>query len=197
MARVWNHGDGYRRGPPARIRFHGFESDTARLQNAGWRIAEHFQDCHYDMSRDWEIILSAPGTDMKLRGRCREREFRSRMHSGYEAEYNAPVYPLWFEVDEYFHDYKVSVRDVYYSRSAFREIDGSHTIADRLVSVDWGSIFPPRQEPKEKVLIQKADMSVIEHLEAVLREQAPKQKELRQRAVDHETSVIAQLVQVA
>lgn len=196
MARVWNHGDGYRRGPPARIRFHGFESDTARLQHAGWRIAEHFQDCHYHMSRDWEIILAAPGTDMKLRGRCSEREFKSRIYSDREYE-GFPIYPLHFEVDEYFHDYKVSIRDAYYFSSRFREIDGSHTIADRLVSVDWGSVFPPRQEPKEKVLIQKADMSVIEHLEAVLREQAPKQKELRQRAAEGQTEVIAQLIKVA
>lgn len=45
---------------------------------------------------------------------------------------------------------------------------------DRMSSLQWGSIFPPRAEAKEDLFLRQADMGVLEHLEAIKKLQAPK-----------------------
>ncbi len=190
MASRWEDLPRYRRGPPAVVLFHGFEANTATLERVGWRIVEHVShDIAYRCERV-QLILSAPDGRLKISG-------IGQVSEQYGRHFHEDNYPILIEAREAFHEMRVSSRGL--EMPTYREIDMSHTIMDRLVSLQWGSIFPPRSESREDVFVGKADMGVVEHLEAIKRLQAPKQKELRAKAERQAASAetVARLIQVA
>lgn len=191
MARLWEDIPHYRRGRPALVEFHGFRSDTHLLENQGWRIAEEVDQYRFSMSHEIKLILSSPCENpIKFIGRCRvPHDLYDRQSMGFS---------LRICVDpQHFHDYRVHHELGWQSSARFREIDMSHTIAEAHCALDWGSIFPPRAASKEDVFMAGADMGVIEHLEAIKRLQAPKQKELRLKAESKSVETVARLIQVA
>ncbi len=193
MASRWEDLPRYRRGPPAVVFFHGFEANTATLEHCGWRIAERVEmEVAYRQERV-ELVLYAPGGGLKISGSGfvdRERQFMTREEN----------YPIVIQARECMNEAMVRILEgPEYVTPLYREIDMSHTIMDRIVSLQWGSIFPPRSESREDVFVAKADMGVVEHLEAIKRLQAPKQKELRAKADRQAASAetVARLIQVA
>lgn len=77
----------------------------------------------------------------------------------------------------------------------FEPIDARRVfVAEPIKDIKDFNIFA-RIGKTEQVLVDKADMSVIEHLEAIKKLQSDTQRELRQKASDRQApSLIAQLV---
>jgi len=66
--------------------------------------------------------------------------------------------------------------------STFQQIDAMpQLVHHKIQSIEDFNIFALARSKAEEILVNKADMSVIEHLEAIKRLQEPQQHEIRQR----------------
>lgn len=195
MAENWGDFPHYRRGRPALVEFHGFRSDTQLLERHGWRIAEEVDYHDFSMRREIRLILSPPCEyPIKFSGRCRVPNDHF-VDGGHMMRISGP---LRICVDaQHFTEFRLHGQSGLYADRLFREIDMSHTIEELHYAMDWGSVFPPRTASKEDVFLGDADMSVIEHLEAIKKLQAPKQKELRSKADYASSETVARLIRVA
>jgi hypothetical protein len=188
MATHWEDMPRYRRGPPAVVCFHGFKASTVTLEHAGWRIAEHVEGDYAMCAGRIRVVLMAPDSILKIAG----------VAIIGDRKLGDDNYPIVIQASEAGHEMRVTLWDNA-AMPSFREIDMGHTIMDRIASIQWGSVFPPRAESKEDLFLSRADMGVLEHLEAIKRLQAPAQKELRAKAQRDANSVetVARLIQVA
>lgn len=64
--------------------------------------------------------------------------------------------------------------------TSYREVDTQPVLQD--FDIENLHIFNFRKEPEDSLFYDKADMSVVDHLEAILESQKDKQKELREKA---------------
>jgi hypothetical protein len=86
------------------------------------------------------------------------------------------------------------------SWDGFRAIDARPQYSEGPIrSIEDTNIFAPFKSKAEEVLVNKADMSVIEHLEAIKRLQDPEQSLIRKKMIESEVipqrNVIVQLVE--
>jgi hypothetical protein len=158
---------------PVGVRWAGWESNTFQLQQAGWELAveyepiydkyrllvHHRQGTLYGMSHAniLERQLSDPWSErmppaFELTGLARSLEVISEHH----------MEPLPF--------------------ANFIQIDATPQLTERKIHrIEDFNIFKTITTRAEEIIIEKADMTVIEHLEAIKDLQSASQAEIRDR----------------
>lgn len=158
---------------PIGIEWGGWRSDTLTLQEAGWRLAVDF-----DIRRD-EYQLIMKNETMSLCA-ITDRIEIAQLPAYYDGRKHAPIFRVVHMAPDIY-----VVRSMMSARfNHFEEIDARpQSIEHR--SISNMNVFATKQA--EQILIDKADMTVIEHLEAIKTLQSPKQRELRARVREDRT----------
>jgi len=183
---------------PVPVSFQGFKSTTAELYQNGWSIA-----VSYDVDRYWHRIMLAHET-LELCGISDAHRFRHIDPFQYSRNMGEDPREV-VHINQIGHSKSIHHTQVMVQKatlSDFREVDACPEIMQhRIDSVEDLCIFKWKDKQQvDEIIVQKADMSVIEHLEAIKAMQQPKQKELRSRMGNNEiqkSGEVVQLLQVA
>ena len=184
------------------IRWAGWETNTLRLQQAGWQIAVEMIDY------DHRYRLFLKHADMHLYAMSTMATYQFDEITSVHADVaNLPVFSVVnvaprYEVIKMMEDF-----------SGFKEVDAQTQIVHdhKIQTIEDMNIFAPAPQTRtEEILIDQANMTVIEHLEAIKAMQSEKQREIRQRMLKERnykegseggnvqpgTEVLAQVVQL-
>jgi len=172
---------------PVGVEWRGWRSDTLRLQRSGWQLAV---ETNFDSSSiGYRLAMKHEGyklfavTDRKAIQSMRMNA--PWMHSEVPVFQVVSVLPIDFRICTY-----AGLEDL----SEFKPIDAEPQFVNaKIQTIDDFNIFAVVGKA-ERVLVNKADMSVIEHLEAIKRLQADKQRELRKDEVNRKLHLVAQIV---
>lgn len=162
---------------PMGVEWAGWRTDTFTLQQNGWEIAVDY-DIRYD---GYRLLLRHKML------RLYALSDSQRIENLLDSRYNPDVirdYPVFHICGVAPSIQTMQVAGVDFSR--FKEIDAQPRIVNHVITrVEDMNIFAaPMPGDKGEVLIDGADMSVIEHLEAIKRLQSASQAEIRQRILD-------------
>lgn len=186
---------------PMGVEWAGWRTDTRRLQQAGWEIA-----VEYDMYRHSYRLLMRHRM-IKLYALTNMLDLARHINDDYTLSLaNVPVFNV-VAVAPSLHS--ITVPGL--SFESFQQIDAQPQLCThRIERVEDTNIFAVPLTRTQEILVDKADMTVIEHLEAIKKLQSPKQQEIRDRILHEGTNpegcapeakprmnVIAQLVSVA
>lgn len=177
-------------GRPVDIYWAGWKTTARDLQHAGWQIAVDFDP--YDQR--YKLLLHHE--QLKLWAISSSVYFA---HSGdpYSMEKPPPFHVEKVSPNLQLHHIE-PVASVNY-----HEIDAEPILVESPIkSAADLNIFRLARNGAKEILIDRADMSVVDHLEAIQKLQAPKQAELREKArCENERSkaklnLVAQLISV-
>jgi len=184
---------------PMPVVFQGWRSTTADLGRAGWKIAVDF-DPNYNAYRfcfSNEQLNLISITEVKRY----EWSLRSLSHgSPYDPMYPKDAAPIMVN------SLSSSMQVMHYMSGdsfleGFREIDTEPEVMQhQVITPDDLCIFKYKDNEIDQVIVEQADMTVIEHLEAIKEIQKPKQKELREKLAREErmkAGKVVELLQVA
>lgn len=174
---------------PWPVEWAGWRTDTLTLSQCGWQIAIEF-----DASR-LRYRLMLKHHEMRLTA-FSDAEVVDRVQRERVTLRNLPPFRIC-HVAETFHVLKVM--DDF---SRFREIDPIPQFrTEEIRTMEDPNIFAPCAPKAKEVLVDKADLTVVEHLEAIKALQSDKQRDIRDRlllakdaGVVGGKSVVAQLV---
>ena len=143
----------------------GFESSTYRLSQSGWDVAVHYNPSYlaYQMFFRHQMMSLSAITD--------ERTFQDLM--SYKVPFQVQAVAPRIDV----HSIPV-VQNL--GSNQWRQIDCTPTSRE-IHELNPENIFRYAKQDDELV-VDKADLSVVEHLEAIKSLQSEKQKELREKA---------------
>lgn len=174
---------------PLGVEWAGWTTDTLTLQECGWKLA-----------------VSVDSSVMKYRLMMTHQKMNlyaitdvltiERLPGDYDGRRHAPV----FHVIHVAPDIQV-IQTMLPTLGAFEEIDARpQFVESKITSLRDLNVFATRKA--EQVLIDKADMTVIEHLEAIKALQSPEQKRLREiasreRSTQPRLQLVANLVSYA
>lgn len=157
---------------PMGVEWAGWRSDTLRLQQGGWRIAVEFEPYRR------EYRLAMKHESMRLQAVTSEMviEDFGRHTSLYREAADMPIFRVCAVAPSI---QSAVVHGFNFNR--FAEIDATPTFVEqRIQRLEDCNVFSVLGKT-EQVLIDKADMTVVDHLEAIKQLQSEKQRELRQR----------------
>lgn len=160
---------------PVPVHWAGWETTTAALQSAGWELAVHFE-----FNRDRYTLLMRHQA-MELWALSRTEQFgryTSTLDSYYSnGDRDLPPFEVMHVGKSLFIQTPTSL-----DFASFQQIDARPQFTEtKIRSVEDFNIFALARSKAEEILVNRADMGVIEHLEAIKRLQEPKQHEIRQR----------------
>lgn len=170
---------------PVRVHWAGWDSDTYKLQRSGWQVATsfrpdtmqyalclHHEVCNmyaftdecgipfYDQIRD-DLHMTA--TEMRHRDAMLRQQVFHITHVGMKGE----------------------IRMNYHNAVNFELIDATPMRVPmddlKIQRIEDMNVFRKAKPPEEQIVVDKADMSVVEHLEAIKRLQSPAQDRIRER----------------
>lgn len=151
---------------PLGIEWAGWRSTTTELQACGWDLAAEF-DYH---SNAYRLLMKHEACDLYAITRSQILPWELD-----EIPAHCPV----FQVVRVARTMYINMID---DLSHFVQIDARPQISTRQMrAVEDFNIFALARSKAEEILVNRADMSVIEHLEAIKSLQDPKQHEIRQR----------------
>lgn len=167
---------------PLGIHWAGWETNTARLQGCGWDLAVEFEYYRH------QYRLLMRHEHMELYAISDMLHIEQMMEAPDRYLEHAPVFNV-VQVASSFQSMSIPHVDF----AAFQQIDAKPQIVDyKIQRVEDFNIFALARGKAQEILVNKADMSVIEHLEAIKRLQEPAQHEIRQRMIrEQETAVPA------
>lgn len=158
---------------PYGIEWSGWRSDTLALQNAGWRLAVSFDPLRqtYQLLMKNDALKLYAITDVQTivdLSDPRNARYLSSDYGTFQVRACAP--------DIYVYQVRMDMPSL-----NFVEIDAApQMVESRIIRLADLNVFATKQA--EQVLIDKADMTVIQHLEAIKKLQSPAQAELRKKA---------------
>lgn len=161
---------------PIPVKWCGWESDTRTLQYGGWQLAVE----HQDWNEEYQLLLKHE--KMKLVG-ITERTYLPRFPAHYQRVSGYNDAEFYFRILHVANNFEmISIQN---TPPSFFEIDAT---PERLVATPLNSlgIFKKMLSKGEEVLIDSADLSVIDHLEAIKALQSTKQKKIRDRILNGE-----------
>ncbi len=173
---------------PVGVEWNGWRSDTRRLQQRGWQLAVE-RGCDYDHEPRDIYRLAMKHEGFKLFAISDRTAFQRRHFTQPWATRDFPVFqvvqvlPLDFQLQTFS---SVDFRNL----DKFEPIDATPQYV-RTQTLDDFNIFAVVGKV-ERICVDKADMSVVEHLEAIKRLQMPVQKELREK--ERKVNLMAQIV---
>lgn len=158
---------------PVRVRWAGWQTNTLDLQQNGWQLAVDFD---HHRSR-YKLCLT-------------HRALQLWALSDW-----AGVPPVYADAN-YFSDERYEFNVVHIGKSiniqvhensplSFCEIDATPVFSTKAITrLEDLNIFSAPKTRTEEILVSRADMSVVEHLEAIKALQSGKQKELRRKMAE-------------
>ena len=157
---------------PLGVHWAGWETTTYRLQQSGWDLAVEHQ-----FDRD-EYCLLMHHKEMSLYAYTEVMTIERVMHDPSYYPERMPVFHVRRIAKMLYSQWT----DMYLNFSAFQQIDATPQISERKIQcVEDFNIFALARSKAEEVLVNRADMTVIEHLEAIKALQEPRQHEIRQQ----------------
>jgi hypothetical protein len=163
--------DVYWQNAPVRVHWLGWETTTAALARAGWRLAVQ----HDPYAQRAALYLEHP--QMSLKGVSDLTDY-DLAHFRHDQRWMIQDGHFSFHINHISRSIEVTRMHTTVCPSEFQEVDAEHP---RMVSeqeiLRFG-LFAPRDEEID-VIVNAADMSIVEHLEAIKAKQAPVQAELR------------------
>lgn len=151
---------------PVPVEWASWRTDTCALQRTGWQLAVDY-DPEYDRYR---LLMKHP--EMRLTA-FTDSQHIERNH--YSIQRDLPPFTVRHVAAT------IHVQTVIDDFSRFHEIDAEPRYMNhKITRLEDMNIFAMREKSTE-VLIDQANMEVIDHLEAIKRLQAPKQSEIRER----------------
>jgi hypothetical protein len=163
---------------PVGIEWAGWRTDTLRLQQSGWEIAAHFDHMRFS----YTLVLRHRMMRLYAITNTLHFEMEQMLEGGRYGDLGeVPVFSVKAVAPcIQFHTIPLT------QSMHFTEIDATPRLSmERVDSLESLNIFAQRMPgDRGEVLVDAADMTVVEHLEAIKRLQAPKQAELRNRILD-------------
>ena len=183
------------------IEWAGWRTDTFSLQQAGWQIAVEHDSCRYAYTlllHHAHLRLYAV-TAQEVVGNYTE------VVDPYNGGKSLPVWRVTHVAP------RIETMRVAADLSQFRQVDARPQIVTHdIQSIEDFNIFATCLTRTEEILFDRADMTVVEHLEAIKALQSNKQREIRERirkkgacppgtAIDAapKQEVVAQLIHLA
>ena len=165
------------RSRPIGVEWAGWRTDTLTLQQNGWELA-----VEYDIMRQAYTLLMRHRM-MRLYAISDRAIFENYMDV-VSPSYDASRLPL-FRVQHVANSFEVVRLPQIGEGAGFNQIDAQPCFdAQRTITrVEDMNIFNVPLTRTEEVVIDKADMSVIEHLEAIKEMQSEEQKAIRERII--------------
>lgn len=161
---------------PIPIRWAGWESNTLMLQQCGWQIAVEFNpdcDVYRLMMRHEQMNMTAMTNERVIDFAVSLSNFEHRELAklpGFEVMQVAP---------------RLENARITDNRSwdGFQMIDAKPQMLEtKIERLEDLNIFALAVGKAEEIVIDKADMSVVDHLKAIKELQAEKQKQLREKS---------------
>ena len=161
-------------GKPVGVEWAGWRSDTYTLQRNGWKLA--FSRDHYSNY----VFLAMENKEMRLQAVTDTVSYYQM-----EVAKDWPVEMPLFRVRHVAPSIQVRVVAATYdwTQNAI-PIDATPQYKRMDEMRDLSMIFAPFETRVEEVVINRADMTVIEHLEAIKRLQDPEQSAIRRRMLE-------------
>lgn len=155
---------------PLGVHWAGWETTTLRLQQGGWDLA-----VEHEYHRDGYTLLMRHEA-MKLYAYTDQLVLERALHDPYYRGERMPVFVVRRVANS------LQTAHAHLDFASFQQIDAQPQIADfKIQRVEDFNIFALARNKATEILVNKADMTVIEHLEAIKQLQQPKQHEIRQR----------------
>ena len=157
---------------PLGVHWAGWQTTTLRLQQCGWDLA-----VQYEFSNDGYVLLMRH-EGMSLYGYTDQLRLEKALHDPYYAGEHLPVFKV--------RQIGKSLQSVHthLDFASFQQIDAIPRVsAVKIQRIEDFNIFALARSKAEEIFVNKADMTVIEHLEAIKRLQEPAQHEIRQRTL--------------
>ena len=187
---------------PVPVHWAGWETDTLRLQRAGWQLAVEFEptrDMYSLMLKHPEMNMMALTSAIRLdHGLSMLDNYRSRGYSDPATGVNATVPFNVVKVAPQFENVRIQSTGTWKN---FQLIDAEPQMVDTIIERPEDlNIFALAMTQAEQVAIDQADMSVVEHLEAIKDLQSDEQKMLRDKArkrearIDGENAVTGEVI---
>ena len=172
---------------PFRVRWLGWESDTVSMQRMGWQLAvdfepsrmayrlmaKHEQGNLYGFVPDWVEIppeAAYPGNSARMTATAMRLQ----------QERGAPV----FEFQCFANKINIHNCSISGMRANWMQIDAEPVmVMDEPISIEDLNVFRVRPH-EEEIFVEEADMTVLDHLEAIKALQSDKQREIRQRMLN-------------
>lgn len=165
---------------PFGIEWAGWRSDTHRLQRSGWELAVECEMCW----REYRLLMRHRMLKLYAVTHMEKIDDIERITSPYMRCEDMPI----FKVIGVAPQIRV-VEMQQYGPMSFKQFDAEPCMTTAPIrSIEDMNIFNVPMTRTEEVMIDKADMTVIEHLEAIKRLQSDKQREIRQRIVTSDSA---------
>lgn len=164
---------------PVPVYWDGWESDTYKLQRAGWKLAVK-QDIYYD---SYELLMK--NNSLKLTAVSSALEIHRTITDpmrGREYANEMPPFKIQHVTPNLEHQVPMTfgLRNVW---DQFKMIDATPQMCEtRIDRLEDSGVFAFAIDHEKEIVIDQADMSVVEHLQAIKDLQSEKQKELRDKA---------------
>lgn len=161
--------------PPVKLHWAGWESDTLRLQQNGWEIS-----AHQDFNRD-AMQLALQHRQLDVRGLTSMFSFDyHRYHSGRSGSYDWKGMMRDLIVQVMAFTPRFEIRTTYFPKP-WVAVDATPSIVSHEIhSLNDLALFQPLPSPDKDIIIEPPSFDEI--LKMALEHQAPKQKELREKA---------------
>lgn len=166
---------------PVPVHWAGWETTTTALQASGWELAVNFE-----FHRDRYTLVMRHQL-MELWALSRGEYFSRSIVSfdNYGSDRDLPPFEVVHVAKTLFIQTPTSL-----DFQAFQQIDARPQVTEsKIRSVEDFNIFALARSKAEEILVNRADMGVIEHLEAIKRLQEPKQHEIRQRMLREDATI--------
>lgn len=180
---------------PIEVVFDGWKSDTITLANNGWSIAAYIdaETRHHQFVFGHQYIKLIGISDPVV---LEHRRLNYETHWLDPSIFIRTVLPYSRPMAI---DVPINLNP---NLGLCREVDCMPQVMEHQIkSIDDLCVFKWKDEQVvDNVLLEKADMSVIEHLESILLKQKDKQKELRQKVANNtlrQKDNVVQLIKVA
>jgi len=161
---------------PCRVVWAGWESTTTSLQQRGWSIS-----VDYDV-RCLTYRMAIHNREMKLYGISSETRIDPAF-SRMDHQHDPDELPT-FTMQAVAANIRVQSPTIAMSPGGFQAIDAMPIYTEEAITrIEDTNIFNIPLTRAEEIVIDKADMSVIEHLEAIKELQQPEQKRIRERVL--------------
>jgi hypothetical protein len=162
---------------PIPIRFAGWESNTYQLQQNGWQLSAMEGRPSLSPRPQLQLALKHPGLQIRAMTRPIDVDYLGMFHNA--GSIVEMVCKIGLDVKVFGTTLMLSV--VHYGPLDFRAIDAQPQITDaRFKNVDDLKIFADAQLVRTKEVVVMPD-SVPELMEQILKLQAPKQADIRER----------------
>lgn len=173
------------------VRWAGWETTTRRLAQAGWRVHTAYDYHRMVYQFAFDLNVDGQGRNHRLIGYVDGYALRPPIIMDDMTPRLPPLQVRYVGNDIIMHIHQAP---------NFHEVDAMAApevlnATDLTQRIHLGNLLPA----KDPVYVEQANMEVIDHLEQIIEQQRPKQRELREKAKEQKATVqhTAEIIQLA